>query len=159
MRPTIDVTVAAVINVDSKFLIVEEMVGGKHVFNQPAGHVEEGETLEQAVIREVLEETGCRFIPQSFLGVFTWRGESRSYLRIAFGGEAEPAAEGCSLDEGIIATHWLTRDDLLQRSSMLRSPMVMQCIARHDEGVRYPLSTVCEMLPKLENIANIANMA
>jgi 8-oxo-dGTP pyrophosphatase MutT (NUDIX family) len=156
MRPNIDVTVAAVINVESKFLIVEEMVRGRRVYNQPAGHVEAGESLEQAVVREVLEETGCRFTPQSFLGVFTWRGESRSYLRIVFGGNVESAADNCSLDEGIIATHWLTKDELLKRSSMLRSPMVMQCIARHEEGIRYPLNTICEMLPNLENVANIA---
>ena len=156
MPPDIDVTVAAVINVESKFLIVEEMVGGRHVFNQPAGHVESDESLEQAVIREVLEETGCRFTPRSFLGLFTWRGESRSYLRIAFGGEVEPPPENCKLDEGIIATHWLTKNELLQRSSMLRSPMVMQCISRHDDGVRYPLSAICEMLPDLASVANIA---
>jgi 8-oxo-dGTP pyrophosphatase MutT (NUDIX family) len=156
MRPDIDVTVAAVINVESRFLIVEETVGGRRVFNQPAGHVEIGESLEQAVIREVLEETGCLFTPRSFLGLFTWRGESRSYLRIAFSGDVEPAAEDCALDDGIIATHWLRKDELLKRDSMLRSPMVMECIARHEEGHRYPLGVINEMLPDLKSVANIA---
>lgn len=156
MRPNIDVTVAAVIERDSRFLIVEELVGGKRVFNQPAGHVEPGETLEEAVIREVLEETGCRFTPRAFLGVFSWHGESRSDLRITFSGDVETSSDQCSLDDGIIATHWLTKGDLVQSSSMLRSPMVLNCIARYDEGILYPLTAICELLPNIERVANIA---
>lgn len=153
MNPVIDVTVAAVIQRQDSFLIVEEMVGGRRVFNQPAGHVEEGESLEEAAVREVLEETGYRFTPLALVGLFTWRGESKSYLRIAFSGEAEAPSAPAQLDDGIIAAHWLSRQELLQRAAMLRSPMVMRCIERHDEGIQYPLSFVNELLPHIEGLA------
>lgn len=156
MPSSIDVTVAAVIEYDNKFLIVEETVGGKRVFNQPAGHLEADETLEAAVIREVLEETGYQFTPHSLLGIFAWSGESRDYLRITFSGDAKPPSGAQSLDDGIIATHWLTKAELSARAAMLRSPMVLACIERYEEGIHYPLSAICELLPDIGNVANIA---
>lgn len=156
MPSDIDVTVAAVIEYDAKFLVVEEVVGGRRVINQPAGHLEAGETLAEAVIREVLEESGYLFTPASVLGVFSWHGESRNYLRIAFSGEVQRPVERRELDDGIIATHWLTKPELIQRSSILRSPMVLSCIERYEEGIHYPLSAICELLPNIENVANIA---
>lgn len=156
MRPNIDVTVAAVVKRDSKYLIVEELVGGRRVFNQPAGHVETGETLLEAVVREMLEETGCQFIPRAFIGIFSWRGESRNYLRIAFSGDAELPSKEPALDEGIVATHWLSKAELAQRRSMLRSPMVLNCVSRYEEGTEYPLSVVCELLSEIDNIAHTA---
>lgn len=156
MHPGIDVTVAAVIRQDDRYLMVEEVVGGKTVFNQPAGHVEIGETLEQAVIREVLEETGYRFTPHSLLGIFTWTGENRSFLRIAFNGDAEPPRGPCSLDDGIIATHWLTMAELTQRHALLRSPMVMSCVEQADIGVEMPLSVIRTLSSALEKALSIA---
>jgi len=156
MPSSIDVTVAAVIEHDNKFLIVEETVGGKRVFNQPAGHLEKDETLEAAVIREVMEETGYHFVPHSLLGIFSWRGGSRNYLRITFSGDAEPPREARSLDDGIIATHWLTQPELAARAAMLRSPMVLACIKCYEEGIHYPLNAICELLPDIGNVANIA---
>ena len=156
MHPLIDVTVAAVIRQDDRYLTIEELVGGQRVFNQPAGHVEEGETLEQAVIRETMEETGYTFTARALLGIFTWTGESRSFLRIAFIGDAEPPSGTCSLDDGIIATHWLTKPELIQRTPALRSPMVLKCIEHFDAGVQYPLNAICELLPDIPNVANIA---
>ncbi|MGD8323591.1 MAG: NUDIX hydrolase, partial [Gammaproteobacteria bacterium] len=153
MPRNIDVTVAAVIERDSRYLVVEELVGGRHVFNQPAGHLEVGETLEEAVIREVREETGYEFTPLTFLGVFSWHGESRSFLRVSFSGDVDLSEEQFSLDDGIIATHWLTRAELLQRESMLRSPMVLSCIDRYREGIHYPLSTICELVHHMESVA------
>lgn len=156
MHPLIDVTVAAIIRQDDRYLMVEEFAGGERVFNQPAGHVEADESLEQAVIRETMEETGYCFTPQSLLGIFTWTCETRSFLRIAFTGSAESPRATPTLDDGIIATHWLSKAELQQRTSALRSPMVMRCIEHHERGIQYPLETICELLPAIENIANIA---
>jgi NADH pyrophosphatase NudC (nudix superfamily) len=156
MSPQIDVTVAAIIERDEQFLVVEELVGGNRVFNQPAGHLENGETLEAAVIREVLEETGHRFRPLALLGVLLWQSDERSFLRVTFIGEAESPAGACELDEGIVATHWLTRAELAERGTMLRSPMVLHCIDKYCEGISYPLDAICDLLPDAESIANIA---
>jgi 8-oxo-dGTP pyrophosphatase MutT (NUDIX family) len=156
MSSRIDVTVAAVIERDERFLVVEELVGGKRVFNQPAGHLETGETLQAAAIREVLEETGHKFIPRALLGLILWQLDDRSFLRVTFVGEAESPSGECRLDEGIIATHWLTRGELVQRRSRLRSPMVLSCIDRYLAGERYPLHVVRDLLPDLETVANIA---
>jgi 8-oxo-dGTP pyrophosphatase MutT (NUDIX family) len=156
MSSRIDVTVAAVIERDERFLVVEEIVGGDHVYNQPAGHLEIGETLEAAAIREVLEETGYRFVPQSLLGFVLWQRPERSFLRVTFIGEAAPPPGECQLDEGIVAAHWMTRNELVQRRSKLRSPMVLDCIDRYLAGERYPLDAVRDLLPGIEAVANIA---
>ena len=156
MTTLIDVTVAAVVERDGRYLVVEELVGGTRVFNQPAGHVEPGETLAAAAIREVNEESGYRFTPLTFLGLFTWRGEDKSYLRIAFSGDVSEVPDDAPLDDGIITTHWLSRNELLRRGSMLRSPMVLSCIDRYEEGIHYPLSLISELLPSIRSVANIA---
>lgn len=156
MSPQIDVTVAAIIERNERFLIVEEFVGGQRVFNQPAGHLENGESLEAAVVREVLEETGYRFHPLALLGVLLWQHGDRSFLRVTFIGEAEQPQGNCTLDEGIVATHWLSRSELAQRDAMLRSPMVMHCIDRYLDGISYPLDAIGDLLPDPESIANIA---
>ena len=138
----IDVTVAAIIERDGTFLTVEEMVGGQRVFNQPAGHLEIGESLEAAAVREVLEETGYAFQPQALLGFFLWQGEAGSFLRVAFIGSARPPHGEYELDEGIIAAHWLSRAELAVRADRLRSPMVLSCIDSYLEGRRYPLEAI-----------------
>jgi len=143
MTRGIDVTVAAIIERDGKFLMVEERAGGNLVLNQPAGHLEQGESLLAAAAREALEETGHRFEPEHVVGFYLWRSENAdtTYLRIAFCGEAEPSADvaAASLDDGIIAVHWLTRAQLVRRSHQLRSPMVLRCIDDYLAGHRYPL--------------------
>ncbi|HMB74468.1 MAG TPA: NUDIX hydrolase [Gammaproteobacteria bacterium] len=157
MSPKIDVTVAAIIERDGRFLMVEELVGGQHVFNQPAGHLENGESLEAAAVREVLEETGYAFRPHALLGLFLWQGESRSFLRVAFIGAAQAPQGECRLDDGIIAAHWLSRDELARQSARLRSPMVLSCIDRYLAGSRYPLEAINDLLPPaLHSIANTA---
>src|SRR5690606_15189510 len=118
----IDVTVAAVIEREQRFLLVEERVGGGLVLNQPAGHVEPGESLLDAVVREAREETGFQFEPRSVVGIYLWHSEEAdtSFLRTVFCGPAEPPAGTPALDDGIVAVHWLKRSQLLSRSGDLR---------------------------------------
>jgi 8-oxo-dGTP pyrophosphatase MutT (NUDIX family) len=137
----IDVTVAAVIEQQGRFLMVEERSGGNLVLNQPAGHLEQGESLLAAVARETIEETGHHFEPTHIVGFYLWRSAeaNTTYLRVAFCGSAEPSADVVPLDEGIVAVHWLTRSQLLSRQRQLRSPMVMRCLDDYLAGHRYPL--------------------
>ena len=139
-----EVTVAAVTEQGGRFLVVEERIGPRLVFNQPAGHVEIGETLLEAVIREVREETAWLFEPQAMLGAYLWRNPAngRSTLRFAFSGTVSDHRAAQPLDRGIITTHWLTRADLLEREPRLRSPLVLRCIDDYMTGKRLPLDAV-----------------
>jgi len=147
MTQKIDVTVAAVIEADDRFLIVAEKAGGKLVYNQPAGHLEPGESLTAAVIRETYEETGFSFEPDSVLGLYLWHCDEAdtSFLRIAFCGDAVPPTADPTLDEGILATHWLTRSQLIAREARLRSPLVLRCLDDYRAGIRHPISMVSEL--------------
>ncbi len=147
MTQKIDVTVAAVIEADDRFLVVEEKAGGKIVYNQPAGHLEPGESLIAAVIRETYEETGFSFEPDSVLGLYLWHCDEAdtSFLRIAFCGDAVPPTADPTLDEGILATHWLTRSQLIAREARLRSPLVLRCLDDYRAGIRHPISMVSEL--------------
>ena len=138
------VTVAAVIECDGRFLLVEEETDSGIRYNQPAGHLECCEALADAVVREVLEETAWRFVPQYLVGIYNWRNEARdlTYLRFTFGGELVGHEAGRKLDEGIIAAHWLTLDEIRERQASLRSPMVMNCIDDWMAGRRYPLDLI-----------------
>jgi len=139
-----DITVAAVTESDGRFLVVEERINRRLVFNQPAGHVEHGETLLQAVVREVREETAWRFEPKALIGVYLWRNPAsgRSYLRFAFTGTVADHDATQPLDRGIVRTHWLSRAELLAREPQLRSPLVMRCIEDYLGGTRKPLASV-----------------
>ncbi len=130
MRWPPSVTVAAVVRRHDAFLVVEERPQGVSVINQPAGHLEQGETLIEAVCREVLEETGCHFTPAGLVGVYQWRVPSteHSYLRFCFAGEVGDPLPGRSLDPDIVATHWLSRAQIAEGALRPRSPMVLQCI-------------------------------
>jgi ADP-ribose pyrophosphatase YjhB (NUDIX family) len=134
-------TVAAVIETDDRYLVVEEMAEGHRVFNQPAGHLEPGERLVEAVVREVLEEAGAHFVPEHVIGLYRWVNprNQETHLRVAFGGQLDGSEPGRTLDEPIIAPHWLTYDELVARRANLRSPLVMGCIDDHRRGHRYPL--------------------
>jgi 8-oxo-dGTP pyrophosphatase MutT (NUDIX family) len=138
-----DVTVAAVIERDSRFLLVEERIRGRLVFNQPAGHLEDGESLLEAVVREAVEETAWTFLPQSLLGVYLWRSpRGHTTLRFAFHGSVREFDSRRTLDPPIVATHWLTRDEILARAAALRSPLVLRCIDDYLRGVRLPLDAL-----------------
>jgi ADP-ribose pyrophosphatase YjhB (NUDIX family) len=134
------VTVAAVIERQGRYLIVEEQTRYGLQFNQPAGHLEQGEDLITAVRREVAEETGWQFEPQFLLAVQIWRRDpgSPSFVRFCFSGEAHSHNPEQALDDGIIACHWLTRAEVAQRP--LRSPLVLKTIDEFENGSRYPLT-------------------
>jgi 8-oxo-dGTP pyrophosphatase MutT (NUDIX family) len=158
MAASIDVTVAAIIEQDKEFLIVEERVGEQIVFNQPAGHLEPGESLLDAVVRETREETGFAFSPESVVGVYLWycQDAGRSFLRVTFSGNASAPTKAPPLDDGIVAVHWLSRRQLANRRHLLRSPLVMRVIDDYSSGVRHPLSCLSYIDPDLDTRAKLA---
>ena len=139
-----EVTVAAIVMHDRRFLMVEERVKGRLVLNQPAGHLEDRETLLAATIRETREETAWRFHPQALVGTYLWRSpiDGRSFLRFAFCGEADDHRPQQSLDKGIVRAVWLSQAELLAQGARLRSPLVMRCIDDYLLGKRQPLDSV-----------------
>jgi 8-oxo-dGTP pyrophosphatase MutT (NUDIX family) len=143
-----DLTVAAIAQRDDgRFLVVEERIGNSMVFNQPAGHVEDGESILEAVIRETLEETAWQFVPRHLLGMYLWRNpqNGRSVLRVAFSGEAHAHDTRRRLDHGILAAHWMSREALAAQAVRLRSPLVLQCIDDHLAGRRFGLDALTYM--------------
>ena len=138
-RPS--VTVAAVIERDGKFLLVEEISDGRHVLNQPAGHLDPGESLMAACVRETLEETAYAFEPTSLVGIYRWHyaPADNTFLRFAFAGAIGRVDAARTLDTEIVATHWLSREELAARPELHRSPLVMQCVDDYLAGRRYPL--------------------
>jgi 8-oxo-dGTP pyrophosphatase MutT (NUDIX family) len=136
-----ELTVAAVVERRGRYLLVEERIDGHLVLNQPAGHVEVGETLQVAVVREVLEEAGCTFTPEATIGAYLWaRRDGRApYLRVAFTGTCSGELDQHQLDEGIERVLWLSRSDLVARSTQLRSPMVLRAVDDYERGLRFPV--------------------
>ena len=144
MADQVDVTVAAVTQRDGAFLLIEERSSGRLVLNQPAGHLEPGETLIEAVVRETLEESACPFEPEALLGAYVWRASdtATTYVRFCFTGRVGPPDRSRSLDDGIVRRHWLTREAMLAHTVPLRSPMVLRCIDDFLAGTRYPLGVI-----------------
>ncbi|MGQ0430359.1 MAG: NUDIX hydrolase [Gammaproteobacteria bacterium] len=140
MALKLDFTVAAIAECAGRFLIVRERAARRIVLNQPAGHLEDGESLVDAVIRETREETGRPFVPEAVTGLYLWRGPARrTVLRIAFAGRVGERDDSQPLDRAILATDWLARDELGARDGELRSPLVLRCIDDYLKGIRYPL--------------------
>ena len=139
-RPS--VTVAAIVERDGRFLLIEEIDEGAMVLNQPAGHWELGETLEEACSRESLEEAACRFVPRSLVGVYRWIAPANgiTYLRFAYAGDFGGFEEGRPLDRNILRTLWLTPDEI--REAPLRTPLVWRCVEDYLAGRTYPLALV-----------------
>ena len=146
------VTVAAVVERAGRYLLVEEHTPAGLKLNQPAGHLDPGESPQQAVVRECLEETACAFAPQALLGVYLARferpalggqpAEDITYLRFAYCGTVGEPEPGRALDEPIVRTLWLTPDELRTQAHRLRSPLVLRCIDDHAAGVRHGLDAV-----------------
>lgn len=136
-----NVTVAAVVERDGKYLLVEEQTSHGILFNQPAGHLEPAESIVQGAIRETLEETGYLFVPQAVLGIYRWHSPSDdiTFLRFAFTGEVIDHDPDQALDAGILRADWFTMDDIRAVTYSHRSPLVMRCIEDHLAGKRYPL--------------------
>ncbi len=141
-----NVTVAALIERDGRFLLVEEETSDGLLLNNPAGHLDPGESPVQGVIRETLEETACTFEPEGFLGMFMSRfrrtrtGEDITYLRLAFFGSVSEADPALELDEGIVRAVWMTADEIRACPERHRSPLVLECLEAYLAGERYPLS-------------------
>ncbi len=134
-------TVAAIIERDNKFLMVEELIDGNRVFNQPAGHLDPDESLIDAVIRETREETAWQFLPEAVTGIYLWKhpDNGESFLRVAFCGQCSDHDSEQNLDDGILQAVWKSRDELIQHEQNLRSPMVINCIDDYLAGKRYPV--------------------
>lgn len=152
MRP--DLTVAALVEREGKFLVVEERVGNRLVFNQPAGHVERGEQIIDAVVRETLEETAWTFHPEALVGIYFWEQpeRNRSFLRFAFSGTVSDHDSTRPLDRGIERAVWMTPEELTIRAARLRSPMVLRCIDDYRAGRRFPLEVIKGVLPDTSGI-------
>jgi 8-oxo-dGTP pyrophosphatase MutT (NUDIX family) len=144
VRKPPSVTVAAVIERDGKFLFVEEVQEGRRVLNQPAGHLDPGETLLAACSREVLEETAHRFTPSALVGIYRWyyRPADVTFLRFCFSGSVFEYEKSRALDKEIVALHWLTPAQLKEKSSMHRSPLVQQCLDDHLAGNNFSLEVL-----------------
>jgi ADP-ribose pyrophosphatase YjhB (NUDIX family) len=144
-RPS--VTVAAVIERDGKFLFVEEMIDGRKVINQPAGHLDPGESLAAGCAREVLEETAHRFEPSGLVGIYRWHYAPKdvTFLRFCFRGKVL-GVEDRKLDKEIIRTLWLTPDEL-KASAARRSPLVLKCVEDYLAGRNYPLDVFSRDFP------------
>jgi len=136
-----NVTVAAVVERDGRFLMVEEETADGLRFNQPAGHLEEGESLVEAAVRETLEETAHRFVPEYLVGIYQWprpQGDI-TYLRFAFGGAVGEQVAGQALDAGIVRAVWMSLDELRASQERHRSPLILQCVEDWLAGRRYGL--------------------
>lgn len=144
-RWTPHATVATIVEQDGRFLMTEEIALGQQVINQPAGHVEPGETIAAAAVRETLEETGWHIRPEGLVGLYIYTAPANgiTYHRYCLFGTAlrhDPQAE---LDDGIIGPRWMTIDEL-RSSDALRSRMVLTCVEDYLSGKRYPLSVIVE---------------
>ncbi|HZY15786.1 MAG TPA: NUDIX hydrolase [Ramlibacter sp.] len=145
-RPS--VTVAAVIERDGRFLMIEEDTSDGLRINNPAGHLEPGETPAEACAREALEETTWGFRPTALLGIYfsrfqrTHTGEDVTYLRFAFTGELGDPVPGARLDHGIVRTLWMTAEELRATVARHRSPLVLRCLEDYLAGVRLPLAAL-----------------
>lgn len=138
------VTVAALIEHAGRFLLVEEHTDQGVRFNQPAGHLEESESLIEACRREALEETAHDFTPTALVGIYQWRSPDNgvTYLRFAFAGEAFGPLPERVLDDGIIRATWLSLHEIEACRARHRSPLVMRCVEDYRAGKRYPLNLI-----------------
>ena len=159
MYPT-DLTVSAVIENDGRYLLIEEYSTGDVVINQPGGHIEAGESPEEAMIREVREETGCDVSAGELIGVYLWiHPQTRQqFLRLVFVAEYLGCDESRPLDQNVVRARWMSRADIESRRNDLRTPVVLRCIHDFESGKRQSDSVLTGMLPLQNNVdAVLAN--
>jgi 8-oxo-dGTP pyrophosphatase MutT (NUDIX family) len=159
MYPT-DLTVSAVIEHMGRYLLVEEFAMGRVVLNQPGGHIESGESPEEAAVRETLEETGCRIDCGELIGLYLWiHPQTRQqFVKIVYVGHFKNYDEDRALDEGIVARRWMTREDIEHRRHDLRTPVVLRCIRDFEAGRRQADDLLAGMLPLQHHVdAVLAN--
>jgi len=139
-----NVTVAAVIEKDGRFLLVEEETSDGLMLNNPAGHLDAGESPAEGCAREALEETAHRFTPTALVGIYMARsrsaGQDVTYMRFAFSGDLGEREPGRALDHGIVRTLWMTPEEIRASVGRHRSPLLLQCVEDHLAGRRHPLS-------------------
>ena len=153
MYPT-DLTVAAVVEHDNKYLLVEERAMGRRVFSQPGGHIEAGESPEQAAVRETLEETGCTVECQDLIGVYLWiHPQTRQqFLRIVYTAELVREHVDHPVDEHIQGIHWYSLGDIRNRSRELLSPIVQRCVEDYVIGKRVSDRLLNDLMPIQQNV-------
>ena len=140
-------TVAAIVEREGRFLLVEEETDDGVKLNQPAGHLEADESLIEGVTRETLEETAFEFTPEYLVGVYRWRhpGSNITYLRFAFAGMVGTHHGGRTLDTGIVRALWLTAAEVRASRNRHRSPLVVRCIDDYQRGARAPLDMLVHL--------------
>jgi 8-oxo-dGTP pyrophosphatase MutT (NUDIX family) len=140
-------TVATIVVRDGRFLVVEEQTRGGIRINQPAGHLEAGETFAAAAARETLEETGFRVTPTALVGIYRWQAPETgaTFIRFAFAADVIAHEANRPLDEGIVRALWLPYDELVAQRARHRSPLVLRCVDDYRAGYRRPLDLVTEL--------------
>ena len=156
MYPT-DLTVAAVVEKEGSYLLVEEHAMGRRVLTQPGGHIEADESPEQALVREVLEETGCTVSCEDMIGVYLWiHPQTRQqFLRIVYAAKFISCDESLPLDDGILGRRWMTLADLQDRRAAMRTPAVLRCVEDYLSGRRASDALLTGMLPLQRNVHRI----
>ncbi|RVU31054.1 NUDIX hydrolase [Neptunomonas marina] len=139
-------TVAVIVEQNEKYLMVEEIDNGEHRFNQPAGHLEDGETIHQGAIRETLEETGYNVQLTGVIGLYAASAANgTTYHRVCYCADIKDPIPSTELDADIVAVHWLTYEEIKEREAQLRSPMVLACIEDYRDNRRFPLDLIRQL--------------
>jgi 8-oxo-dGTP pyrophosphatase MutT (NUDIX family) len=140
-------TVAAIVEDQGKFLLVEEETDRGNRYNQPAGHLEDNESLLAAVVRETMEETAYTFHPEALLGIYHWKHEHNdsTYLRFAYIGRVSHHQPTQALDEGIVRSVWMTVEEMREQAMLMRSPQVLKCVEDYLAGKRYSLEAITHL--------------
>lgn len=141
-------TVAAVAEDNGRYLVVREYIGDEERINNPAGHIEDGESPVEATVREVREETGYDFVAEALGGIYLWRkpDNGETFLRINIIGRCTGYDPDMPLDDGIIGPEWCGLEQLRNRSDALRSPLVLRSFEEYRAGVRYPLDVISTLI-------------